>query len=75
MNEIQYTHIQHKGICQKNTTIVPANAEEISCVEAGVKLLVDYNGKFLDESKAIFASIVVSDGDTTGSLKLIAKQA
>ena len=75
MNEIQYTHIQHEGICYKNTTIGPASAEEIACVQAGVELLVNSDGKFLPDDEAIFANIVVSDGDTTGSLKLIAKQA
>ena len=64
MNEIQYTHIEHDGICYKNTTIGPASAEEIACVQAGVEFLVNSDGQFWPDDKAIFANVVVSDGDT-----------
>ena len=75
MNKVQFTQIQHEGRCYKNTSIGPASAEEIACVQAATELLEDEDCNFLSNSEAIFADLVVSDGDTTGSLKLIAKQA
>ena len=74
MNKIQYQNIGHKGTCYKNTSVGPAVAEEIACVEAADRLLNDENGKPLPSDEAIFAEVVVSDGDTRGSLKFIETQ-
>ena len=75
MNKIQYQSIKHKGVCYRNTTAGPAIAEELACIEAAELLLTDTDGNLLDDSQAIFCDTVVSDGDTRGSLKLIARQA
>ena len=60
-------------MCYRNTTAGPAIAEELACLEAVELLLTDIDGNLLDESQAIFYDTVVSDKDTRGSLKLIAR--
>ena len=62
-------------MCYRNTTTRPEIAEELACLEAAELLLTDEDGNLLDGSQAIFCDTVVSDGDTRGSLKLIARQA
>ena len=75
MKKIQYQSIQHKGVCYRNTTVGPEITEGLACLEAADLLLIDIDGNLLDESQAIFYDTVVSDKDTRGSLKLIARQA
>ena len=74
MNMIQFVSINHPGTCYRNTSIGPAYAEEFACVEAADRLLVDTSGNYLPDDQAIFAERLVTDGNTRGSLKFIAKQ-
>ena len=75
MCDVQYCHISHGGVCHKNTTASPAVAEEIACEKIAKALLLDDDCNFLPENEAIFVLNIVSDGDTKGSLKLLATQA
>ena len=74
MNEVQYVNLQHKGRCYKNSKLGPAVAEEFASERVGRQLLLNKKNKYLSEDEAIFASEVVSDGDTRGSYKLILTQ-
>ena len=74
MNMIQFASIYHPETCYRNTNIDPACAKEFACVKAVDRLLCDGNGNFLPDDQAIFADRLVTNGDTRGSLKFIAKQ-
>ena len=59
----------HPGRCYRNSKYSPAQAEEYAMEKAGEFLLN------LPDNKAIFAEIVVTDGDTRGQTRLISRQA
>ena len=74
MNMVQYTKLNHKGVCYRNTSIGPACAEEYACIEAAGLLLNDEDGNPLPDNVALFGDRLVTDGDTRGSIKFITLQ-
>jgi len=65
-----------KGKCYQNTNQTPAVAEEFACIQAAKFLLLGEDGTdILPDDEAIFADEFISDGDTRGAKKLIARQA
>lgn len=66
---------KHDGKCYKNTNLGPAVAEEYACEEAAEYLLCGPTGEgILPDDEAIFVDEFISDGDTRGAKKFIAKQ-
>jgi hypothetical protein len=66
---------KHSGKCYKNKNHNPASAEEWACKQAGNFLLRCVDGKdILPDDEAIFANQFITDGDTRGAKKFIARQ-
>ena len=74
MNKIQYVNLTHEGACYKNSTKSPAIAEEFACEKIGRDLLKNTHNTFLQTDECIFATEIISDGDTRGCYKLILEQ-
>jgi hypothetical protein len=61
--------LKHKGPCYQNSKHRPVNAEEFAMEQAG-ELFLWYN----DDNECSFVEEIVSDGDTKGPKRLIARQ-
>ncbi|EJK74880.1 hypothetical protein THAOC_03416 [Thalassiosira oceanica] len=74
--DITAEDLEHPGVCSRNTTLSPAQAEEPALEELGEYLLIDpATGKFRPDDEAILALELVTDGDTKGAKRFMAKQA
>ena len=66
---------QHDGHCYKtNGNWSVAVAEEHLCEEIGKRLLVDEDGNYLGDHKALFAQKISSDNDTRSPQRLMQSQ-
>jgi hypothetical protein len=63
--DVELSSINHEG-CHRNTTHLPATAEEAMSEDMGKFVLMSSDGTYLSDNEAIFADEIVSDGDTKG---------
>ena len=66
--------MEHKGVCYRNSNLNPASAEEMQAIIAARDLLLDENGKYVGDDKAILAMIVNSDNDTRSQKSFMVEQ-
>ena len=66
--------MEHPGHCYKNSNLNPASAEETQAVIAARKLLLDDDGNYLGDDRAIFGSFINSDNDTRAPNAFIKEQ-
>ena len=66
--------MEHKGVCYRNSNLNPASAEEMQAIIAARDLLLDENGKYVGDDKAIFATIINSDNDTRSPKSFMVEQ-
>jgi hypothetical protein len=66
--------MEHKGVCYRNSNLNSASAEEMQAIIAAHDLLLDENGKYVGDSKAIFATIINSDNDTRSPKSFMVEQ-
>ena len=58
--------MEHEGHCFRNSSAGPAGAEEKQAVEAARRLLLDDDGNYRGDNKAVFLYEVCADNDTRG---------
>lgn len=74
--DITAADLEHDGECYRNTSLSPTQAEEPAMEELGEYLLIDpETGLFRPDNEGVLALEVITDGDTKGAKRLIAKQA
>ncbi len=61
-------------MCYRNSNLHPASAEETQAIIAARDLLLDENGKYVGDDKAIFATIINSDNDTKSPKSFMVEQ-
>ena len=66
--------MEHPGVCYRNSTLNPASAEEQQAVTAARDLLLDENGEYVGDEKAIFGLMLNSDNDTGAPSSFIREQ-
>jgi len=66
--------MKYTGVCYRNSKLVPASAEEPQSAMMARDLLLDKNGNYVGNDRAIFAKIVTSDNDTQAPFSFIRKQ-
>ena len=64
----------HQGECYSNSNLVPASAEEPHSTIVARELLLDKNGKYVGDDRAIFAGRINADNDTRGPAAFIREQ-
>ena len=65
----------HKGPCSNNSIHGPAVSEEFALEQIGENLLVNEEGESLGDDEALFMCFPISDGDSKGAHRLMARQA
>ena len=64
----------HEGICYRNSNLNPASAEGPQAAMIARELLVDKDGKYVGDDRAIFAVRLNSDNDSTSVSNFIREQ-
>eukprot|EP00980_Cylindrotheca_fusiformis_P003260 scaffold735_cov116-Cylindrotheca_fusiformis.AAC.30 len=65
---------KHEGECSNNSKYSPAEQEEHGLERIGRSLLLDDNGEYLGDNRALLIEVVVSDGDSKGALRMLRVQ-
>jgi hypothetical protein len=64
----------HDGICFRNSKHGPAIAEEHQAARMGIRLLLDQDGKYVGNDRAIFVKEIHADNDTRSPAAMIKEQ-
>lgn len=63
-DQIANFSMEHPGHCYRNSNLAPSSAEEHQAVMAAKDLLLDANGEYVGDDKAIFGVFINADNDT-----------
>ena len=66
--------MRHAGVCYRNSSLNPASAEETQAIMAAKDLLVDKNGNYVGDDRAIFGNFISADNDTRAPSAFIREQ-